>query len=145
MSGLGQGHSIAGGRILAQALRIGPYGVPVPAEVHGHGPPRAPAAESPRLLGESSGGKTQDNGRRVGILAASGEFVIPAEDWIDRDAVDGKLYLHRGVRSLGEGDMKKGHDCIDGMMKRVRDFQIEWLKSAPKPKKSGGGAVAFAA
>lgn len=159
MSGMGQGHTAFGGRLLTQALRIGPYGVPVPTEIHGHGAPHAPAAPSQHALGESHGGRAQDHGGRVGILAASGEFVIPAEDWVAKDDIDGEHYLHRGVRSLGRDEcakngksnpsdeqiMRAGHDVVDRMIKNTRDFVIAWLKRAPKPKKADGGAVGLAA
>lgn len=138
VSGLGQGNTLAGARILSQALRVGPYGTALPHEIRGHGvpeprPPTLPASET----GLASGG----HAHRVSILAAGGEFVIPADDWVDRDPQDGKQYVHRGVRSLGEGDLKRGHDLIDRMMKNVREHTIKFLRSAPLPKKSIGGAV----
>jgi hypothetical protein len=156
VSGSGQGHSAFGARSIMEALKIGPWGVQDGPDVKGHGPPRAPEV-SPKLFGESSGGRAQDHGGRVGILAASGEMVIPRDDWIARDDIDGKHYLHRGVRSLGRDwyaqhgghpteaqILKKGHDLLDDMMARIRAFNIRWLQNAPKPKKSTGGAVGLA-
>jgi hypothetical protein len=157
VSGAGQGHTAFGARALTQALRIGPYDTPVPAETHGKGPPRAPEPAKSLISGESKGGEARGHGGRVGILAASGEMVIPAEDWPAKDEVDGKVYMHRGVRSLGrdwyahfggnptDGQvMKKGHDLLDQMMAHIREFNIKWLKNAPRPKKSDGGGIGLA-
>jgi hypothetical protein len=149
VSGAGQNATQSGALNIIHALRIGPWGVPDPQEIKGHGPPHAPAAV--HLPGESGIDEAKRGGtsgpRRVSVLVASGEIAIPDDDWVDRDAVDGKLYLHRGVRSLGRDhrlsgkqmrgktDSEMGHDLLDGLIKRIRDFNIKWLKSAPPPKK----------
>lgn len=159
VSGMGQNHTLNGWRNLLGALRVGPYDVPDPSKISGHGPPRAPAL--PRgAIEEKHGGATKGDRGRVSILGASGEAVIPFEDWVAKDPVDGKLYIHRGVRSLGrdwhelnqpeakptnEQIARKGHDVLDDLTRRVRAFNIAWLKSAPKPKRAVGGAVGLAA
>ena len=130
ISGMGQGNTASGARNLMAALRIGPWGVPVPKEVHGHGPPKPPHVPGD-VLNAAHGGHP----RRTSVLVASGEFVVPEDDWIAKDDVDGLEYLHRGVRSIGDGDSKKGHDRLDDLMKRVREFNVKWLKKAPPPKK----------
>ena len=135
VSGAGQGNTASGGLNILQALRIGPWGVPVPQEIKGHGPPHAPPVPRGTLDEESHGGAADGHHKRVSVLVASGEFVVPLEDWVGKDPIDGKLYLHRGVKSIGEGDAKKGHDRLDAMMKHIREFNIKWLKKAPKPKK----------
>jgi hypothetical protein len=137
MSGMGQGNSLSGARILTQALRTGPYGTTLPREDKGRGPPSPPHISASMLANESSGGAT----KRPQILAAGGEFIVPGDWWVARDPDDGKLYVHRGVKQIGGGDSQKGHDILDGMMKKVREFNINWLKHAPRPKKSGGGAI----
>lgn len=129
VSGAGQGNSLAGARILQQAMRIGPYGVPFPPAMHAHTiphPPSLPHSET----GLAAGGRPKD----VSILAAGGEMVVPHDDWVARDQQDGKLYLHRGVRSIGDGDTMKGHQRLDDMIKRVRAHVREFLLHAPPPK-----------
>jgi hypothetical protein len=128
VSGVGQGNTLAGARILTLASRIGPWGTALPREDHGHTIPRPPSEQATMMARGGYPG-------RVGILAAGGEFVWPPENWVARDPEDGKLYLHRGVRSFGNGDFKKGHATIDDMIKRVRDHTKKFLKNAPPPKK----------
>lgn len=130
VSGLGQGNTLSGGRNLMQALRVGPWGMPLPHEVHGHGPPAAPHLAA-GTVAQAHGGHP----RRAQILAAGGEFVVPGDWWTAIDPDDGKRYLHRGVKQLGLGDSKKGHEALDRLMKNVREFNIHWLKHAPPPKK----------
>jgi hypothetical protein len=137
ISGLGQGSTPAGARILTQALRVGPYGVPYPRAIHGKGPPKPPPINH-ELFHMAQGGHAVtvgDKPHRVSVLVASGEFAIPEDDWVAKDDVDGKLYLHKGVRSIGDGDTKQGHKRLDDIMRRVREFNIDWLKHAPKPKR----------
>lgn len=156
ISGMGQGNTASGARNLLMALRIGPYGVPVPQKITGHGPPHAPAV--PKLFSDQSstnlpavrrgGAPHSDGKRRTSVLVASGEMIIPNDDWLAEDDVDGKTYLHRGVRSLGRdwyedhGEIashadceNKGHELLDNVHKLVRHFNIKWLKHAPPPKK----------
>ncbi len=126
LSGIGQGHSLAGAKFLQAAMATGPYGTPFPHEVHGHGPPRAPGV-SQHMLGEASGGNT----RRTSILAASGEMIIEPHDV--------EALGHRGhecgLAKKGEPPMETGHRLIDEMIHHVRQFTIQWLKHAPPPKK----------
>lgn len=137
VSGMGQGSSAAGAKLFMQSIRTGPYGVSPPAEIHGHGPPAAPHVANPAtaapLTGLAHGGNVHTP--KTSILAAADEVNVPLEDWIARDPDDGKFYWHRGVKSIGGGDEKRGHDLLDHMIKKVREFNIKWLKSAPAPKR----------
>jgi hypothetical protein len=74
------------------------------------------------------------NGREVdhGVshtLMAGGEFVVPPHDWTDGQS------WYRGVRSIGEGDIDKGHERLRNMTKIVREHHIKFLQSAPEPKR----------
>lgn len=116
VSGLGQGNSLAGADMWQRALRIGPYGTPLPGGYARHTPiPRAPAMPSSGGNGYASGGSTGT----TPIMAAGGELVVPP--W--------------RIQQLGGGDMKKGHAIIDKAIDHVRKHTIEFLKHAPKPKK----------
>jgi hypothetical protein len=134
MAGLGQGNGLFGGRALTEALRIGPYGVPLPQHMRGPGPPRPPPAYHMQGLGMAGGGRSEEPQHKSPILVAGGEYIIPPEDWIGEDE-HGQLHLHAGVRSLGRGDMKKGHEAIDRMIMNIRRDTIDFLKHAPAPKK----------
>lgn len=128
VSALGQGASSHGGRILQGVLGggVGPYDTKLPTEIHGHGPPRAPSP--PRgAIEEKHGGEVKP----VSILAASSEYVVPPHEvWgLGRRAIEQKM------AKRGEGPMEAGHRLLDEMIKRVREYQIDWLKKAPAPKK----------
>jgi hypothetical protein len=136
VSGLGQGNSLAGDRVMNEAMKIGPYGDPHPQVTHGRGPPRAPSVPGEverEMFGYAEGGHTESHGApEHGVshtLMAGGEKIISPDDW-----TDGK-YWYRGVRSLGEGDIDKGHARLRDLTKRVRDHTIKFLKSAPPPKR----------
>lgn len=116
VSGLGQGNSLAGADMWQRALRIGPYATPLSNMQARHTPePRAPSMPQ-QGGGYASGGSTPG---KTPIMAAGGELVVPA--W--------------RVGQLGGGDMKKGHAIIDKAIDKVRKYNIEFLKHAPKPKK----------
>lgn len=130
ISGLGQGNSLAGDRVMNEALKIGPYGTPHPQVTHGHGPPRAPGVPGEverEMFGYSEGGRAPDKGVSH-TLMAGGEKIIPPEDW-----TDGKFW-YRGVRSIGEGDIDLGHARLRELTHRVRDHVMKFLESAPEPK-----------
>lgn len=151
LSGLGQGSSSAGASLFMKALRTGPYGTPLPHAVHGHGPPSPPRTPQPAsgvpTTGLAHGGEAHP---KTSILAAGEEFICPRDDWVGRDPQDGKLYWHRGVVSIGRDALhaegkhraandprlaeERGHKELDRSMANVRDFNIKWLRSAPKPK-----------
>jgi hypothetical protein len=136
VSGLGQGNTLAGARILNMALRVGPYGTPLPHEVRGSGPPHPPSAaameaeQRPSALQNSMmlahGGSTH---KKVSILAASGEFVVEPE--LVREIGERMI---AGGKAKGSDPMDAGHRYLDDLIHRVRQFNIKWLKNAPPPK-----------
>lgn len=73
------------------------------------------------------GGRAPEHGISH-TLMAGGEFVVPPHDWTDGQS------WYRGVRSLGDGDIEKGHELLRNMTKVVRDHHIKFLQSAPEPK-----------
>jgi len=151
VSGLGQGHSLAGARIMTMATRIGPWGTEIPQSHRvgpgppgaGHGPPSPPPiGEYQRLqhlFNPSSTSSTSslasEGGRRheTSILAASGEFVIPREDWLAEDE-HGQVWHQAGVRTIGGGDLEEGHRRLNAMIHTIRKHHIKFLQTAPAPK-----------
>lgn len=111
VSGLGQGNSLAGARILNEALRTGPYGT----QLSNHSA-RSNAPHAPRQFTEtdSKGGKTH----HMPIIAAGGEFVVPPD----------------AVNRVGDGDTAKGHKRLHEMVRRIRDHTAKRVKVLPKPK-----------
>lgn len=111
MSGLGQGNSLAGARILNEALKTGPWGTSIP-NARGHSdapkPPRPPEYDA-------TGGHVH----KMQIMVAGGEYTVPPEV----------------VTRLGGGDTKKGHRILDEMVRRVRAHTVKTIKKLPDPKK----------
>lgn len=70
--------------------------------------------------GVKAPGKRADGGGtgNSSVILAGGEFLVPSER----------------VKSIGHGDMKKGHKHMRAFVERVRKEAIKWLKNAPKPK-----------
>lgn len=120
VSGLGQGNTMNGAKMLQAILGMGPFGTRAEPMRRGSGPPRYPSG-SPAALQriEASGfahGGTPDT---THIVAAGGEFIVPPDV----------------VRRKGKGSLAKGHRVIDEMIRRVRKEQAKFLKHAPAPKK----------
>ena len=124
VSGAGGGGSQSGSETWAAAIRGAPWGVPLPHEVRGHGPPAAPHVQD----GFAHGGDPHD---RTSILAAAEEVVVGPEDV---EAL-GRRGLQHGMGRRGESAMDLGHRLIDEAIKRVREYNIKWLRNAPLPKK----------
>jgi hypothetical protein len=121
VSGLGQGNSLAGGRALSMALKMGPWGTALPAHIRGSGPPRAPAPHVFDSGGKPPSGKTG----QAKVLLAGGEFCVPPDV----------------VARIGGGDLKKGHALLRRVVEIVRADTIKRLKKLPPPKRSHGGHV----
>lgn len=145
VSTLGQGATDHGGRVLWGILGppgsepygaegTGPHQTPIPREIRGKGPPRPPPISRAFLSGEAHGGIVKP----TSILAASGEFVATPY----QVAHLGERGIHAGFGKKGESALQVGHRLLDEMIHDVRQFQIQWLKHAPTPKKSAGGMVA---
>jgi hypothetical protein len=107
VSGLGQGNTLSGAKILSAALRTGPYGTDLPHLAHHQTIPRPPSLPGGlRQLGESRGGRGDNSQSGAShIMVAGGEALIPPHDWVGQDPEDGRFYWHRGVQSIGEGDI----------------------------------------
>lgn len=126
VSGLGQGTTLGGARVLEQAMHSAPYAVSMPGRHGGSTIPRPPAVPHAGFGQQEPGFGQQEPGFAIGgqprithILAAPGEFIVPPHI----------------VHAWGQGDMRRGHDRIDDMIKRVRQHTIKWMKTAPPPKK----------
>jgi hypothetical protein len=124
VSGLGEGNSLAGARAIQEALSTGPHGVPLPsARGNGMGMPArhllpAGSAAGGRATGQqgfAAGGDVP----RVPIVAASGEYIINAEQ----------------VRAIGRGDVGRGHRILDAFVKHVRGRTIKEMGKLKGPVK----------
>ncbi|MDE2471493.1 MAG: hypothetical protein KGL35_22890, partial [Bradyrhizobium sp.] len=127
VSGLGQGNTLAGAKILDAIFGSGPDGAKLPRSGRGAGVRMPGLRESPmspeylqRLQNSQSAyGYAKGGDAHAHIIAAGGEYIVPPER----------------VRAKGKGSMAKGHKLIDQLIRRVRDMQKHFLKHAPAPKK----------
>lgn len=116
ISGLGEGNSLAGARIMQEVLRSGPWGTPMPRAGGRYSGPRG----TPRLpAGEARGGHVKDgDGEHTKILAAGGEFVVHPDD----------------VRRVGGGSLSRGHSILDRWVVHERKKVTKKMASLPGPK-----------
>lgn len=127
-SALGQGNTMAGGKMLDIGLakhRNGPrMGMFAGMGRHGlrSGSARAKSA-APKFAQHKMkrmfafGGEV-DNA--IPIIAAGGEYLVEPEV----------------VQSIGGGDVQRGHDTLDSFVKKIRAHNIKTLKKLPGPKRS---------
>jgi hypothetical protein len=122
VSGLGEGNTLAGSKILDQMFHMGPFGTKIPA---GGGSPRFPQHQRPATEQmqppkySARGGTIRKDHTPVQIIAAGGEYVVPPEV----------------VEKLGEGDMDAGHEYLDNFVKFVRHETAKTLNKLPPPRK----------
>lgn len=112
VSGMGQGNTLAGTKVLQGMFSSGPFGMQ--ARSMGARKPRMPRAMMPR---RADGGEVQEVPQDVPILAAGGEYVIEPEV----------------VEHLGDGDMDMGHSILDQFVKNMREQTIKTLSKLPGP------------
>jgi hypothetical protein len=121
VSGLGEGNTLAGTKIIDSMFHTGPYGTKVPSF---SASPRFPAAPPHTYQREAQSPSAAANGGRihrkpVPIIAAGGEYVIHPDV----------------VAHLGDGDMDKGHEYLDHFVKYVRKETAKTLGSLPGPRR----------
>ena len=134
VSGLGEGNTLAGSRLIENMFKSGPFGVST--QVARFTEPKYPSAAVPYSIADylkldpitqqkevkqsARGGPiTSGKYKPVPIIAAGGEYVI------DPDV----------VKRLGGGDITKGHDYLDAFVKGVRKHLIKTLSKLPGPKR----------
>ena len=123
VSGLGEGNTLAGSKILDSMFGMGPFGQKPPQF---HANPRFPESgykahssspyEPPKF--QANGGRTTAR-KPVPIIAAGGEYVVHPEV----------------VTKLGQGDMDSGHQYLDNFVKYVRKETAKTLQNLPGPRK----------
>lgn len=133
VSGLGEGNTLAGSKLISTMFSSGPFGVSAKA-------PQFARVTQPSLgeynamqnlfgindVGSISTAQKADGGpvmsgnyRPVPIVAAGGEYVIHPDV----------------VRKLGNGSMEKGHDYLDKFVVGVRKHLVKTLSKLPGPRR----------
>lgn len=106
---LGQSNPAAGAKILEAMTAKGPYGSPMPHSKRAQG-------------GNSDGGVSH-------VLVAGGETLIP------RNHVQNIGWrIKKGGPMEPDKDLKAGHKWLRDFVGKIRKYEIERLKKAPKPK-----------
>jgi hypothetical protein len=124
VSGLGEGNTLAGSKILDNMFHSSPYGAKTPSfKATPKFPSPAPMVNPSSGLqpkAQAMGGRSsRSKSKPVPIIAAGGEYVV-----------------HPGtVTELGKGDMNAGHDYLDNFVKYVRAHTAKTLQNLPGPRK----------
>jgi hypothetical protein len=147
VSGLGEGNTMAGAKLIDMMFHSGPYGLREqgvreagrPVGIPTARPPSNPylqreLEDAPEQPWFAKGGKAkakataqrQPDGveapRQVPVVVAGGEYVVPPE-------------IVKNHPKLGAGDMKHGHAVLDAFVRHARKKIIEEMKKLPGPQK----------
>jgi len=119
VSGLGEGNTLAGSKILDNMFHSSPYATKTPDfKATPKFPSPAPMVNQPKA--QAMGGRsTSAKSKPVPIIAAGGEYVVHPET----------------VTQLGKGDMNAGHEYLDNFVKYVRAHTAKTLQNLPGPRK----------
>lgn len=126
MSGIGEGNSLAGARLMDEILHSGPYGI---AMGGGRSTNRFPSPPRPSAMARGGEAKnplrTMDASDKrapgtVPIMAAGGEYVLGPD-------------IVKNHPLLGNGDLKRGHKILDAWILHERKKHIKTLSKLPGP------------
>jgi len=131
ISGLGEGNTLAGAKVMDRMVSTGPFGTSLPRSEHGRGPPAPPRVSNRQF--ESRGGiinhgtwepyyhppALQHFNARARIVAAGGEYIVSPDQ----------------VRAFGGGNLKRGQDVLDAFVKTIRKKVVAKTAKLPGPKK----------
>jgi hypothetical protein len=119
VSGLGEGNTLAGSKILDNMFKGGPFGTEIPTARANIRVPALSFAKSTQPQASAKGGTISGNSKPVPIIAAGGEYVVHPET----------------VAKLGHGNMNEGHEYLDNFVKYVRAHTAKTLQNLPGPRK----------
>ena len=122
VSGLGEGNTLAGSKILDNMFHSSPYATKTPDFKANPKFPSAPpmGGSTTNTPARAMGGRsTSPKSKPVPIVAAGGEYVVHPET----------------VTQLGKGDMNAGHEYLDNFVKYVRAHTAKTLQNLPGPRK----------
>jgi len=154
VSGLGQGNTIAGAKVLDRVFsgmpwngsgnpygaQGGPRGARL-ADVHkGAGAPTpptgAPASEATPPASMFGGTTTTTTSGPGGLKRGGQAPAARKRTMVPIIAAGGEYVVHpQYVEQLGDGDIAKGHDYLDKFVKHVRKLTHETLRKLPGPAK----------
>lgn len=125
VSGLGEGNTLAGAKVVDMILNSGPHGSKVTPISGGIGMPRYPHV----YPGQSEFARGGDV-KPVKVIVAGGEYLISPH----KVAMLGGYTGDASGPSFEEA-MKHGHDILDHFVLHIRDHTIKTTSKLPPPKK----------
>lgn len=135
VSGLGEGNTLAGNRVLDEMFHSGPHGIRLPQIRGGHSLPRPPAPfREPRAAGGGAGEVDEHGKETVPIIAAGGEYILRPEV-IAHHPMLGNLPVDDTDPKHYARALKRGHAILDAFVKHTRNHTVKTLQKLPGPKK----------
>jgi hypothetical protein len=135
VSGLGEGNTLAGTKLIDKMFNSGPFGLSAKAPTFAavpkpslgeygsmqsmFGTQNLGQINAPQKAAAGGGPVLSGKYRPVPIVAAGGEYVIHPDV----------------VKKLGNGDMERGHNYLDNFVKGVRKHLIKTLSKLPGPRR----------
>jgi hypothetical protein len=120
VSGLGEGNTLAGSKILDNMFQSAPFGTKIPTARANLKIPALSFSKTTQPQASAHGGRTYNmNSKPVPIIAAGGEYVVHPDV----------------VSKLGNGNMDEGHEYLDNFVKYVRAHTAKTLQNLPGPRK----------
>lgn len=121
VSGIGQGNSLAGAKVIQDMLERGPYGIPMP---HGRAGNNIPSPPHPRAEYQAGGSipifQKGSNPQESPVMLSDGEFVVTRQQ----------------VLHWGGGNLKRGHRIFDKWVVKKKKELIAELEKLPGPVKT---------
>ena len=137
VSGLGEGNTLAGSKLVDTMFKSGPFGVSAKQPQFSQ-----PTRPSPMIPGSTTAmspfGFDQKSPFSFGQRAAADGGPIMSGKYrpVPIVAAGGEYVVHPDVvKRLGGGDMEKGHNYLDAFVKGVRHHLIKTLSKLPGPKR----------
>lgn len=133
VSGLGEGNTLAGAKVVDQMLSTGPYGTKLDAmTARGHLGPPSP----PRAAQDDTSKSLQDSLRWFTSMSSSSHAAGGATGVVPIVIAGGEYVVSpQFVAALGGGDMSRGHAILDAFVKHIRKKTVKTLKNLPGPVK----------
>ena len=120
VSHVGQGNTMAG---FARLNKMFPLS-------HGHGAPHPSAPHAPHQ------GGGEPNLGKLGLVAAGGVIGPSDQDGVEIMGASGEYVIHpEDVRKWGDGNLHKGHQFFDHLVKETRKEHVKQLQKLPGPAK----------
>jgi hypothetical protein len=138
VAGLGEGNSLAGARIMQEAISTGPWGTPQVRQVGGHGPPHPMA----RSDGFKAGGSTPLRLAHGNDQSRQPDEIIPPGEWeayVRKKVEELRAQLEQQHRAYMAQEARRAGGVAPGNMRPVMLSHGEFVVAPEDVEKIGGG------